>query len=102
MESIDALIAGITAEVTKAAVLGVEQQLKEHQDQCNQRFAELWDFVSSLDNRLREQEKYTSKESIIIDNPPSDAPHEETFLPQLLVFLNKMYKKTDITISESR
>ena len=102
MESIDALIAGITDEATKAAVLGVVQQLKEHQDQCTQRFAELWDFVSGLDNRLREQERYASKDSIIIDNPPCDARHEGTFLPQLLVFLNKMYKKTDITISESR
>ena len=60
MESIDAIIAGITDESTKAAVLGVVPQLKEHQDQCTQRFAELWDFVSSL-NRLREQERYTSK-----------------------------------------
>ena len=42
------------------------------------------------------------QDSIIIDNPPYEARHEETFLPQLLVFLNKMYKKTDITVSESR
>ena len=93
MESIDALIAGITDEATKAAV---------HQNQCTQGFADLWDFVSGLDNRLREQERYTSKDFIIIDNPPCDARHEETFLLQLLVFLNKMYKKTDITISKSR
>ena len=70
MESIDALIAGTTDNATKAAVLGVRQQLKEHQGQCTQRFAELWDFVSSLDNRLREQERYTSKDSTIIDNHP--------------------------------
>ena len=73
IESIDALDAGFTDEDTKAAVLGVVQQLKEHQDQCTQRFAELWDSVSGLDNRLREKERYTSKDSIIIDNPPCNA-----------------------------
>ena len=42
MGSIDAIIAGITDEaIMKTAVLGVVQQLKEHQDQCTQRFAEL-------------------------------------------------------------
>ena len=45
---------------------------------------------------------YTSKHSIVIDNPPCDARHEETFLTQLPIFLKKMYKKTDITFSESK
>ena len=45
---------------------------------------------------------YTSKHSIVIDNPPCDARHEETFLTQLPIFLKKVYMKTDITFSESK
>ena len=64
MDFIDALIAGITDEATKAAVLDVVQQLKEHQYQCTQSFAELWDFVSSLDNRLRAQKGTSVKQNL--------------------------------------
>ena len=46
-----------------------------------------------LDAKLREHERYTRKNSVIIDNPPFDAakPTPE-WLPKLLEFLNELNK----------
>ena len=35
-------------------------------------FKNIKDFCSELEVRVREQERHTSKDSIIIDNPPFD------------------------------
>ena len=75
----------------------------DHERQTDERFAHLADFTERLDSRLREQERYTRKNSVIIDNHPFDAakPTAE-WLPKLLDFLNKLNKLCDVTITESR
>ena len=60
MESIDALIAGITDEATKAAVLAVVQQLKEHQDQEHQDHSEFC-WIMGLCIKSRQQFKWARK-----------------------------------------
>ena len=85
---------------TKKDVLN---RLWDHESQTDVRFADLADFTERLDARLREQERYTRKNSVIIDNLLFDAvkPTAES-IPKLLEFLNKLNKLCDVTITESR
>ena len=95
-------IQSIPNGATKEAVQAVLDRLVDHEKQTDERFADLADFTERLDSRLREQERYTRKNSVIIDNPPFDAakPTAE-WLPKLLEFLNKLNKLCDVTITES-
>ena len=96
-------IQSIPYGATKEAVQAVLDRLVDHERQTDERFADLADFTERLDSRLREQERYTRKNSVIIDNPPFDAAKPTAkLLPKFLEFLNKLYKLCDVTITESR
>ena len=58
---------------TKEAVPAVLDRLVDHERQTDERFADLADFTERLDSRLREQKRYTRKNSVIIDNYFFDA-----------------------------
>ena len=51
-------------------------------------FKNIKDFCSELEKRVREQERYTSKESIIFDNPPFDPNFDDDALLELIVFFS--------------
>ena len=42
----------------------------DHHEENEERFAAQEEFLRKLDDRIREQERYTRKNSVIIDNPP--------------------------------
>ena len=85
------LIQSIPDEATKEAVQAVLDRLVDHERQTDERFADLADFTERLASRLRDQEMYTRKSSVIIDNPPFDeAKPTAEWLPEMLEFLNKL------------
>ena len=100
--NIENVINQIPEESTRAAIRTVVEMVRAQKEETNKQLAEVWDFISAIDVRLRHQERYLSKDSIIIDNPPFDARNLDSFLKELLVFLNRLYKKDDVQITESR
>ena len=97
-----AIIAAIPDEATKKAVQAVVDKMYEHQEENDERFDRQEEFLRKLDDRIREQERYTRKNSVIIDNPPFDARKANNeWLPELLKFLNKL-NKLSIEITENR
>ena len=64
-----AIIEAIPDEATKKAVQAVVDKMYEHQEENDERFDRQEEFLRKLDDRIREQERYTRKNSIIIDNP---------------------------------
>ena len=67
------LVQSILDGATKDAVQAVLGRRVDHERQTDERFADLANFTERLDARLREQERYPRKNSVIIDNPPFDA-----------------------------
>ena len=65
-----ALIEAIPEEATKKAVQAVVDKMFDHHEENEERFAAQEEFLRKLDDRIREQERYTRKNSVIIDNPP--------------------------------
>ena len=65
-----AIIEAIPDEATKKAVQAVVEKMYEHQEENDERFDRQEEFLRKLDDRIREQERYTRKNSVIIDNPP--------------------------------
>ena len=98
-----AIIEAIPDEPTKKAVQAVVDKMYDHQEENDERFAAQEEFLRKLDDRIREQERYTRKNSVIIDNPPPfDARKANNeWLPELLIFLNKL-NKLPIEITENR
>ena len=83
--NIENVINQIPEESTRAAIRTVVEMVRAQKEETNKQLAEVWDFISAIDVRLRHQERYLSKDSIIIDNPPFDARNPDSFLKELLV-----------------
>ena len=97
------LLQSIPDGATKEAVQAVLYRLVDHERQTDEMFADKPDFTERLDVRLREQDRYTRKTSVIIDNRPFDAANPTAeWLPKLFEFLNKLKKHCDVTITEIR
>ena len=73
--------------------------LRQQNKVTNQKVRDLENFVDELDDRLRDQEAYTRKDSMRIMNPPLDASRNET-----LANIKKFFERyLDIKcITESR
>ena len=62
--------------------------LREQSKVTNQKARDLENFVDELDDRLRDYEAYTRKDSARIMNPPFDASKNET-LAEIIKFFEK-------------
>lgn len=69
---VEALLESIPDDKTRRAMKEMMQMMMTNQEKTDKRIMELSDFCKELDERLREQERYSSKDSIIINNPPYD------------------------------
>ena len=87
-ELVGAIADGPTREVVSKIITEVEESKSE----ILSKYGELKDFVDELDIRVRQQERYTSKDSIIVDNPPFDPRDERRFLSNVIHFLDKYLK----------
>ena len=80
------LVETIQDESTKQVVSTIISELKKTQSEVSVLFKNIKDFCSELEMRVREQERYTSKDSIIIDNPPFVPNVDDDALLELIVF----------------
>ena len=80
------LLESITDEKTRRAMKEMMQLMIENQAKTDKRFVELSDFCKELDQRLREQERYSSKDSIIINNPPYNPRDDEKLISNTINF----------------
>ena len=85
------LVETIQDESTKQVVSTIISELKKTQSEVSVQFKNIKDFCSELEMRVREQERYTSKDSIIIDNPPFDPNLDDDALLELIVFFIKKF-----------
>ena len=65
---VEALLESIPGDKTRRAMKEM-MQMTENEAKTDKRFMELSDFCKKLDQRLWEQERRMSKDSIIINNP---------------------------------
>ena len=85
-DDVGALLESITVEKTRRAMKEMMQLMIENQAKTDKRFVELSDFCKELDQRLREQERYSSKDSIIINNPPDNPRDDEKLISNTINF----------------
>ena len=81
-------------ESTKQVVSTITSELKKTQNEFSVPF-KIEDFCSELEMPVREQERYTSKDSIIVDNPPFDPNVDYDALLELIVFSLKNFCVTN-------
>ena len=91
--NIENVINQIPEESTRAAIRTVVEMVRAQKEVTNKQLAEVWDFISAIDVRLRHQERYLSKDSIIIDNPPFDARNPDSFFQGNVGFFESTIQK---------
>ena len=85
-DDVEVLLESITDEKTRRAMKEMMQLMIENLAKTDKRFVELSDFCKELDQRLREQERYSSKDSIIINNPPYNPRDDEKLISNPINF----------------
>ena len=63
-------------------------------------FKKIEDFCSELEMHVREQEKYTSKDFLVVDNPPFDPNVDDDALLELIVFFIKKFLRYELEPSK--
>ena len=71
---------------TRRAMNEMMQMMMANQVKTDKKFMEFGDFGKELDQRLREQERYSSKDSIIINNPPYNPRDNEKLISNTINF----------------
>ena len=94
------LVETIKDESTKHVVSTIISELKKTQNEVSMQFKKIEDFCSELEMRVREQERYTSKDSIIVDNPPFDPNVDDDALLELIVFFIKTFLRYELEPSK--
>ena len=70
----------------KQVVSTIISELKKNQNEVSVQFIKIEDFCSELEMRVQEQERYTSTDSIVVDNPPLDPNVDEDAILERIVF----------------
>ena len=98
-EELQRLIDGVKDENTKLVLQQMAVRFRNKEIQDEERFETLKNLYDDIENRLREQEKYSSKDSVIIRNPPFDARDSVKLFDNIKWFC-KIYLKVDIVESD--
>ena len=96
MASFTQMVEAITDPATKEAMQKMYEELKEGNQQTAKKVRDVFDFCDYLDERLRNQERYTSKDCVILQNPPFDARDEAKLCQIILNFFKDQLKVKDI------
>ena len=89
MASFTQMVEAITDPATKEAMQKMYEELKEGNQQTAKKVRDVFDFCDYLDERLRNQERYTSKDCVILQNPPFDARDEAKLCQNILDFFQR-------------
>ena len=74
-EKLQRLIDGVEEWNTKLVLQEMAVRFRNKEIQDEERFETFKNLNGDIENRLREQENYSSKDSVIIRNPPFDAQY---------------------------
>ena len=91
-DDVEAWFQSIPDDKTRRAMKEMMQIMMANQEKIDKRIMELSDFCKELDQRLREKERYSLKDFIIISNPPYD-PKDGALISSTIKFF-----KTYLTI----
>ena len=89
------IIDAVQDEATKKALMDLAVRFRKKQIEDNERFDQIFNLYNEIYDRLREQEKYSSKDSFVIENPPFNSRDSENFFMNLKIFFHE-YLKLDL------
>ena len=93
------IINAVEDKNTRDAIRELAVRFKEKSELDEKRFAKLENLTRDINERLREQERYSSKDSVIIKNPPFDARDSTNLFVNIQKFF-KEFLKVDVYESE--
>ena len=96
MASFTDLLQNVTDDATREALAKLHAELQESSKKSTNQVRALYDFCDDLDERLRNQERYTSKDCIIIQNPPFNAENNTDLAKNILEFFKTVLKNDKI------
>ena len=70
MASFTQMVEAITDPATNEAMQKMYEELNEGNQQTAKEVGDVFDFCDDLDERLRNQERNTGKDRVILQNPP--------------------------------
>ena len=89
------IIEAVQDEATKKALMDLAVRFRKKQIQDNERFDQIFNLYNDINDRLREQERYSSKDSLVIKNPPFNSRDSENLFMNLKTFFHE-YLKLDL------
>ena len=93
------IINAVEDQNTREAIKELAVRFKERSEIDKKRFAKLNNLTGDINERFREQERYSSKDSVIIKNPPFDARNSTNLFVNIKKF-SKEFLKIDVYESE--
>ena len=89
------IIDAVQDEANKKALMELAVRFRKTQIEDNERFDQIFDLYNGINERLREQERYSSKDSLVIKNPPFNSRDSENLFVNLKTFFHE-YLKLDL------
>ena len=90
------LLANIQDEGLRHYLEKLSEKVDQNHSDTNKRLDELFKLYDDINERLRAQERYSSKDSLIINNPPFDPRDEKNLLKNILEFITGTLKVRDV------
>ena len=88
MSSFGDLIQHVSDSATRSAMEQLYSEMLEGNKKTNDQVRDIYDFCDYIDDRLRNQERYTSKDCVIIQNPPFNAEDNINLAENIIKFSN--------------
>ena len=92
MSSFGDLIQHVSDSATRSAMEQLYSEMLEGNKKTGDQVRDIYDFCDYLDDRLRNQERYTSKDCVIIQNPPFNAEDNINLAENIIKFFKTVLK----------
>ena len=92
MSSFGDLIQHVSDSATRSAMEQLYSEMLKGNKKTNDQVRDIYDFCDYIDDRLRNQERYTSKDCVIIQNPPFNAEDNINLAENIIKFFKTVLK----------